>query len=288
MTRPTEPEANETPCERTEPLLSAYLLDELADGDREAVASHIAGCAHCREELEMLASAVTALRAIQPLEAGLEPAGREKILAGEARSVAQEFSEPALAAGAGVASDTSGTRRLDESAAKSDEKLKLLALARNEAVVEKEKTDAFLVAGEPAKEAPDLAFREAMPEAAKAGAADGLADGGRESRQLAKRLTVAEQLRRETETPAALQDAPVQKAKRAGFRSGAPAKPSPEAEREQLLGRELATGLESKQDLGAAPTAEDLKQAPEKASELTTRAESPSRVYRSRGDAAGV
>jgi Ca-activated chloride channel family protein len=87
MTSHAEPEANQTPCERAEPLLSAYLLEEISGGEREAVADHLAACEHCRDELDMLRGAASVLRSIPPLEAGLEPEGRERILA-EARESA--------------------------------------------------------------------------------------------------------------------------------------------------------------------------------------------------------
>ncbi|GAG36670.1 unnamed protein product, partial [marine sediment metagenome] len=39
-------------CEKTEPLLSAYLDGELAGAELDEVKAHLADCAHCHEVLE--------------------------------------------------------------------------------------------------------------------------------------------------------------------------------------------------------------------------------------------
>ncbi|MBM2809274.1 MAG: zf-HC2 protein [Chloroflexi bacterium] len=46
--------------------LSALLDGELAEGERGAIAAHLAGCAACRQELERLRGAVMLLRAVPP------------------------------------------------------------------------------------------------------------------------------------------------------------------------------------------------------------------------------
>jgi anti-sigma factor RsiW len=52
--------------------LDAYLLDDLAPGERDAVAAHLRGCARCREAVATLERALQAYRHATPAE---PPAG---------------------------------------------------------------------------------------------------------------------------------------------------------------------------------------------------------------------
>lgn len=49
-----------TSCDQIEPLLSAYLDDELDSADRAAVDQHLSGCARCANELNELRGVVAA------------------------------------------------------------------------------------------------------------------------------------------------------------------------------------------------------------------------------------
>ena len=55
-----------------EDALSAYLDDELAPAARREAEAHLAGCAECREELDDVAAARTAIR-IMPVHAAPRP-----------------------------------------------------------------------------------------------------------------------------------------------------------------------------------------------------------------------
>ena len=72
--------SHEIDCERCEPLLSSYLLEELPAVEREQVGSHLGGCGKCRDELDLLRATAEALAKSPPpgdLSGGVE---REPIL----------------------------------------------------------------------------------------------------------------------------------------------------------------------------------------------------------------
>src|SRR5262245_53895382 len=72
--------SRELDCERCEPLLSSYLLQELPPPERDQIGSHLGGCGRCRDELDLLRATAEALAKSPPpgdLPAGVE---REPIL----------------------------------------------------------------------------------------------------------------------------------------------------------------------------------------------------------------
>jgi anti-sigma factor RsiW len=56
--------------EHPEPLLSAYLDDELTQGEHDAVRAHLAGCARCRAQLAELRATSRLIGALPPLVPG--------------------------------------------------------------------------------------------------------------------------------------------------------------------------------------------------------------------------
>jgi Ca-activated chloride channel family protein len=75
-------------CERLEPLLTSYLLEELTADEGQAVSIHLEGCAACREELSLLRATSAALSAAGDANARGGASGDERVLeAGSRRTV---------------------------------------------------------------------------------------------------------------------------------------------------------------------------------------------------------
>src|SRR6266540_787348 len=68
--------ARDLDCERCEPLLSSYLLEELPPPEREQVGSHLGECGKCRDGMDLLKATAEALAKSPP--PGDVPAGVER------------------------------------------------------------------------------------------------------------------------------------------------------------------------------------------------------------------